>query len=512
MPINFPNNPTLGQTYNPTELRLHNTVVNIDKDYVKFTTGSSSISAIYLTKYVGVDEIAFFAIQQGSSWTAGNDTSQMLVYSHFGPSVNNYGLGDNILAQENIVLQANTTYTMWIQQTGSNLTEYVFSTNPSYFGESSVPSDYSSDAANPTEIAFVNSTSTWQWNGFSWEILPVSSPTFTNLSVTGSVSGNVVGTVTGNVTGTVSSLSNHGIDDLNDVTITGTPTNGQVLGYNSTSNYWEAISLTSTFTGGSIPNALLVNNNTASTNTTTGALRVSGGAGIVGNANIGGSISGVGHIEIKTSGELRLSDGDSSNYVGFKSPSSVSVNKVWTLPATDGDAGQVLSTDGSGVLSWITATGGAGGSTPPGGSNTQIQYNASGVFAGNSALTFNSSTSTLTAPNVVLTGTMTTPSTITVTDTTASTSSSNGSVVVSGGVGIQGQINIAGSVNRFTSTTNSTSTSTGALIIAGGIGIASDAHVGGTITASTAPTDSSHLTNKAYVDSNVLAFSMAFGV
>lgn len=54
--------------------------------------------------------------------------------------------------------------------------------------------------------------------------------------------------------------------------------------------------------------------------------------------------------------ELRLADADSSNYVGFKSPATVSTNKVWTLPSTDGTSGQVLSTDGSGTLSFSTPT------------------------------------------------------------------------------------------------------------------------------------------------------------
>ena len=58
--------------------------------------------------------------------------------------------------------------------------------------------------------------------------------------------------------------------------------------------------------------------------------------------------------------ELRLADADSSAYVGFKAPATITSNRVWTLPAADGTNGQVLSTDGSGVLSWATASGGGG--------------------------------------------------------------------------------------------------------------------------------------------------------
>lgn len=52
--------------------------------------------------------------------------------------------------------------------------------------------------------------------------------------------------------------------------------------------------------------------------------------------------------------ELQLHDQDNSNYVGFKAPTTVSSNKVWVLPSTDGTNGQVLQTDGTGTLSFST--------------------------------------------------------------------------------------------------------------------------------------------------------------
>ena len=65
------------------------------------------------------------------------------------------------------------------------------------------------------------------------------------------------------------------------------------------------------------------------------------------------------HLFLSATKELRLADTDSSHYVGFKSPGTVTANKVWVLPAADGTAGQALSTDGSGNLSWATSGGGA---------------------------------------------------------------------------------------------------------------------------------------------------------
>ena len=61
---------------------------------------------------------------------------------------------------------------------------------------------------------------------------------------------------------------------------------------------------------------------------------------------------------LNATAELRLADTDSTHYVGFKSPGTVTSNKIWTLPDADGTANQVLKTDGSGTLSWATAGGG----------------------------------------------------------------------------------------------------------------------------------------------------------
>ena len=62
-------------------------------------------------------------------------------------------------------------------------------------------------------------------------------------------------------------------------------------------------------------------------------------------------------LTLNATGELRFADTDSSNYVGFKSPGTVSSNLVWTLPSGDGTNGQVLQTNGTGTLSFTTITG-----------------------------------------------------------------------------------------------------------------------------------------------------------
>ena len=62
-------------------------------------------------------------------------------------------------------------------------------------------------------------------------------------------------------------------------------------------------------------------------------------------------------ITVQAQGDLRLADSDSSNYVALQSASTVSSNLTFTLPSADGSNGQMLQTNGSGVLSFTTVQG-----------------------------------------------------------------------------------------------------------------------------------------------------------
>lgn len=80
----------------------------------------------------------------------------------------------------------------------------------------------------------------------------------------------------------------------------------------------------------------------------------------------------------------------SNNAEVFKVEGSLTtINNAYTLPTADGSADQFLKTDGSGSLSFATL------SATPSGSNTQIQYNDGGSFAGDDSLTFDKATDTL---------------------------------------------------------------------------------------------------------------------
>ena len=79
-------------------------------------------------------------------------------------------------------------------------------------------------------------------------------------------------------------------------------------------------------------------------------------------AGASGLVTDGSNLTINAQGDLRFADSDSSNWVAFQAPETIASNVTWTLPDADGTDGQVMKTNGSGTLSWITpATGGGGG-------------------------------------------------------------------------------------------------------------------------------------------------------
>ena len=63
-------------------------------------------------------------------------------------------------------------------------------------------------------------------------------------------------------------------------------------------------------------------------------------------------------VNITGQGTLRLQDTTGGEYVGLRSPGTLSASYTLTFPADDGTSGQALITDGSGVLSWSSAASG----------------------------------------------------------------------------------------------------------------------------------------------------------
>jgi len=348
---------------------------------------------------------------------------------------------------------------------------------------------------------------TWRYNGTAWTIVPSTSLNLTSLTSTDINVTNL--TVTGTVTGIDQSYT---LDDLTDVDLTTPPTDGQVLTYSAGTLSWVAATPAtggSSFNGGTVTNPIVINNNSNATNLTSGSLRTTGGLAVTQDFFIDGNITfnnsgGSQLLDIRTRGELRFQNTANTAFVGFRAPTTISASRTYTLPATDGTTGQLLRTNGSGVLSWVSVITPEGGFAA-GGSNTQVQFNDNSTFAGDSGFTFDQPNELLTVPNITAT------QLVTVSDTTESTDEFDGAVQIAGGVGIEKQINVAGATSKFTGNTASSSTITGTIVVTGGMGVSGAVHVGSNVVSSAAPTAQAHLTNKQYVDANVLAFSVAFG-
>lgn len=334
-----------------------------------------------------------------------------------------------------------------------------------------MPIDFPSSPTQDQE--FTSGSTTWIYNGVAWQLKPVTSVTVD--SVTASDVNVSDLTVTNSVTGI-------DLNDLGDVQLN-SPADQQVLKYNSSLGKWQNDVASSGFNGGTITNPLIINNSTVSTTPSTGALRITGGVGIGDDLVVGGTIIVEDeNLDLKTSANIRFYNTANTRFVGFSAPDNISADRIYVLPQTDGSSGQYLRTNGSGVLSWASATSPSGG-TPPGGLPTHVQFNDDLEFGGDSSFTFDKVSQTVTLENIIGTG------------TAVSTSPTTGAAKFAGGVGISGQLNVGGENNNFSNN----------------IAVGGDVTVTGNVVNSTAPSTTSHLTNKAYVDANILAFSVAFG-
>ena len=92
------------------------------------------------------------------------------------------------------------------------------------------------------------------------------------------------------------------------------------------------------------------------------------------------NIKFAGDVQINARGDLRFADADSTNWVAFEAPGTILSNVTWTLPATDGASGEVLSTNGSGVLAWAAVPSGVtlGSRTNVAGTSASLADGASG--------------------------------------------------------------------------------------------------------------------------------------
>jgi hypothetical protein len=173
-----------------------------------------------------------------------------------------------------------------------------------------------------------------------------------------------------------------------------------------------------------------------------------------GTVDVQTSVSIAGDLSITNQGDLRLleASANGTNYIAQQAAANMAANYTITWPAAvAASAGLVLTSDGSGNLSWASAGGNIAVADP--GSTATVHYPLFGTASGSlpttlsplarSNLTFVPSTGTLTT-TVVSSGT------VSATATTASTGTTSGAITSGGGLGVAGR----------TSTTDLTVTNT----------------------------------------------------
>ena len=185
-----------------------------------------------------------------------------------------------------------------------------------------------------------------------------------------------------NVTGTISTSGNSTVGNLDTtglITATGNINGGNI----NTSGTVTASSLVSNVATGTAPFTVSSTTQVANLNVAT-----AGVAGTV-TTNAQPNITSVGNLTNLTS----------NGNVNFTNASDVSLGSNTIVHITGGLAGQVLSTDGSGNLDWVTYAG-----SPIAGSNTEVQFkDTSGNLGASANFTFNKTTNTLSVTTITAT-------------------------------------------------------------------------------------------------------------
>jgi len=152
-----------------------------------------------------------------------------------------------------------------------------------------------------------------------------------------------------------------------------------------------------------------------------------------------GQVVATANFQLNAQNDLRFADADSSNWVGFQAPATITANVTWTLPATDGTNGQVLTTNASGTLSWSSKSIAISDQT----SSASTHYPMFTTTTSGDLATANVSTTKMTYQ----------PSTgqFQLLGNQTASSRTTGTLVVTGGVGISGSLYVGADIYSYAS-------------------------------------------------------------
>ena len=211
-----------------------------------------------------------------------------------------------------------------------------------------------------SSLTSVGTIATGVWNGttISTAYGGTGQTTYTNGQL-------LIGNTTGNTLTKATLTAGSGVTITNStgsITISATGLGGTVTSVTGTSPIAS--------TGGTTPDisiqdgtttqkgAVQLEDSTSSTSTTKAATPASVKAAYdLANAALpkaGGVLTGDVTLDNQFDLRFREATANGTNYVGFQAPAAIAADLTWTLPATDGSNGQVLKTDGTGALGWVS--------------------------------------------------------------------------------------------------------------------------------------------------------------
>ena len=149
------------------------------------------------------------------------------------------------------------------------------------------------------------------------------------------------------------------LDSLSDVVV-GSPSTGNVLLYNADNQEWRSGEVT----GGGSDNSLSEADQTLGANRTIdldgNTLTIDDGSTDIFKVSTANGVQVFGDFKVDSGAvagaSIKLEEADllGQNFIELKAPISVTADTTLTLPDGAGTSGQVLSTNGSGALSWVT--------------------------------------------------------------------------------------------------------------------------------------------------------------
>ena len=340
-----------GSAANPTYTFTGNTTAGLfspGTDILAFGTASNERARINASGYFGIGTSAPATRLDVLGAALNTDADNAIGIANFSQSITKNDTNTRTFYGVNIrptlntgASNTNTTYNIFnIESVNTSTTGLT--TNLFRAADGSITRFLVQQSGN-----IVNTATTTAGTAFQMNYNQITTGVGAGLVVNGLTSGNGLAVtssatdITGNLALVSATTSNVGIT-------------GNILKVENTGALSAATTLLVTNAG--TGTSLRINDDGTDTDSSPFIVDASGNVGI-GTASPLTALDVNGDARLQAQGDLRFADSDSSNYVGFQAPTTATANTIWTLPSADGSNNYVLSTNGSGVLTWSSVAG-----------------------------------------------------------------------------------------------------------------------------------------------------------